>query len=154
MTLSVQKFAVIIFAVIGLILPVQITFEFAFWRALLTFIVNLIVLTLILYIAGLAVVGGERTKLSSAFAIALLGTFVNFVLNMLFALLSLSVELPWEYVFVFRLILSLIVWLSLIKNFYRTGWLGAFAVAILALIIMVVLELVLVPFLVALKILV
>jgi hypothetical protein len=148
----VQKFAVTIFILIGLFLPIQTPLEFAFWRALIIFIADLIVLTLTLYVAGLIIVGGERTKLPSAFAIALLGTFVNFALNVVFVLLSINFS--WEYMLVFRVLLSFIVWLSLIKNFYKTGWLGAFAVAILALIIMVVLEILLVSFLIALRILV
>ena len=109
-------------------------------------------MAVIIYVAGLVVVGGERAKIVRASAIAFLGTFTNFVLSIFFGLLPLSASLSWESIFLFRLLLSFIIWLSLIKNFYKTGWLGAFAVAVLAVIIMVVLELFLTSFLLALKV--
>jgi len=144
-----HKFVLATLALFSLILPAEAPLQFPFWRTLIAFVISLIVLTIILYVAGLVVVGGDRAKLSSAFAITLLGTFVSFVLNMVFTLL-LPVSLSWEYVFIFRAFLSLIVWLSLIKNFYKTGWLGALAVAILTVIIMIVLELLLASLLIAL----
>lgn len=147
-----EKFILITLIIFGLILPIQTPLEFPILRSLIVFIVNLIVLTLILYVAGLAVVGGERAKLSNAFAIAFLGTLINFVLALFFNLLALPIVLSLEYMLIFRLLLSFIVWLSLIKNFYKTGWLGALAVAILTGIIMIVLELLLTSFLLALQI--
>jgi len=135
-------------ALLGLTGPTQLS-QFPYWYHLIAFFVNLIVLTLTLYVAGLVMVGEERTKLSRAFKISFLGTLINSVLNLFFILLPVS--LSWEYALsVFRRFLFFIVWLSLIKNFYRTGWLGAFAVAILALVIMIVLELLLIPFLIGL----
>ena len=137
-----QKFVLAALALFGLILPIQAPLQ-SFWGNLITFVISLIVLTLVLYIAGLIVVGGERARLSSAFGIALLGVFVNFALNVAFNLLLLPINIPLEYLLLIRAFLILLVWLSLIKNFYRTGWLGALAVAILAVIIAVVLELLL-----------
>jgi len=147
-----HKFVLATLGLFSLILPIQAPLEFTFWRTIIFIVVNLIILTIILYIAGLVVVGGDRAKLSSAFAIALLGTFISFALNMAFTLVLIPLSLSWEYVFIFRVFLSLIVWLSLIKSFYKTGWLGALAVAILAVIIAVVLELLLASVLVALLI--
>ena len=147
MNLSVQGFSVAIFTLLCLISPLQTSLQSAYWPILISFIVNLIVLTFVLFVGGLVVVGRQRAKLSSAFAIALIGAFVNFVLGVFF--IVLPVVLVWEYLLVFRVLLSLIVWLSLIKNFYRTGWLGALMVAILTAIIMVVLELLLKSLLVA-----
>jgi len=94
--------------------------------AVVAFIVNLIVMTIVFYIAGIVVVGKQRALLSDAFVISLLGTFVG-ALFVLF--------IPWHLL---GLILSLIIWLLLIKHYYETGWLGALAVAILAIIIYVV----------------
>jgi len=36
-----------------------------------------------------------------------------------------------------------VIWLALIKNFYETGWLGAIAVAVLAVIVFLIISLIL-----------
>lgn len=125
--------------------------QFPFLAPLMVFFVNLIVLILILHFVGLAVVGGEKTKISRAFAIAFLGAFVNFVLTLLFILLPISVVFSWEYTLIFRVFLSIVVLLALIRSFYKTRWLGAIAVAVLVL-VMLVLELFVKDFLLSLKI--
>ncbi|MEM3770359.1 MAG: hypothetical protein QXG76_04150 [Candidatus Bathyarchaeia archaeon] len=90
--------------------------------ALVLFFVELLALTVVLYIAGLIVVGKRRALFSDAFIISLLGT----VLSTVFAILLLG----WIALFV-----GVFVWLLLIKRFYETGWLGALAVGILAIIV-------------------
>ncbi|PIX31559.1 hypothetical protein COZ60_03920 [Candidatus Bathyarchaeota archaeon CG_4_8_14_3_um_filter_42_8] len=90
---------------------------------LVLFLVNLLILAVVLYLAGLVVVGKKRALLSDAFIISLLGT----VLSILFFMF-----LPYRLL---ALILSIIVWLLLIKRLYETGWLGAIAVGILAMVI-------------------
>jgi len=90
--------------------------------ALALFIIELLVLAVVLYLAGLIVVGRRRALLSDAFIIALLGT----VLSTLFVIF-----LP----FWVTIILTVITWLILIKRLFETGWLGAIAVGILAIII-------------------
>ena len=97
---------------------------------LFTFIVGLIVLSLIFYIAGRIVVGGKRALFSDAFVISLLGTIVMNVCLYFFGLLVGA-------------ILSLIVWLLLIRHYYETGWLGAIAVGIMAVIVSVVITILL-----------
>jgi len=97
---------------------------------LFTFIVGLIVLSLIFYIAGRIVVGGKRALFSDAFVISLLGTIVMNVCLYFFGLLVGA-------------ILSLIVWLLLIRHYYETGWLGAIAVGIMAVIVSVVITIIL-----------
>lgn len=92
---------------------------------LFSFIVGLIVLTLVFYIAGRVVVGGKRALLSDAFVISLLGTIVASILGLFLS--------QW-----IGLILSLVVWLLLIRHYYETGWLGSLAVAIMAVIIYIV----------------
>ncbi len=91
--------------------------------ALVWFFVSLLVLAVVLYIAGLIVVGKKRALFSDAFIISLLGT----VLTTLF-----MIFIPYPLII---LILSLFVWLILIKRLFETGWLGAIAVGILAIII-------------------
>ncbi|MCS7095917.1 MAG: hypothetical protein N3F10_02535 [Candidatus Bathyarchaeota archaeon] len=91
----------------------------------LWFIIELLILTLVLYIAGRAVVGEKRAKISDAFIVALLGT----VLSSLF-----TIFIPYGLIAV---LLSILVWLLLIKRLYETSWLGALAVGILAIMIFI-----------------
>lgn len=93
--------------------------------ALVWFFVELFIMTVVLYLAGLIVVGKKRALLSDAFMISLLGT----VLSTLFALF-----IPYGLIALF---LGVFVWLLLIKRLFETGWLGAIAVGILAIIIFI-----------------
>lgn len=92
---------------------------------LVSFIVSLLILTAIFYIAGILVVGKERATLGDAFVISLLGSAVSSICSIFFSPLI-------------GLILSLIVWLLLIRHYYETGFLGALAVSILAVIVFIV----------------
>jgi len=150
MTPLMQKILLLTLVLIGWVLPIHALLEFTFLRILLSFITNLIALTIILYVAGLTIVGDERTKLSRVFVMALLGTAVSLVLSTVVALL-LSVYFSWEYLFAVRIVLYLIMWLSLIEVFYTIEWLRAFAVAVVALGIMLVIELLLASVLLALR---
>jgi hypothetical protein len=87
------------------------------------FFASLFVLTIVFYLAGLLVVGKKRALLSDAFVISLLGTLLSTIFFMFipYGLLALA--------------LSIFTWLLLIKRLYETGWLGAIAVGILAVII-------------------
>lgn len=90
---------------------------------ILLFLTSLIATAILLYLAGLVVVGKKRKLLSDAFIISLLGTILSeaFFLFIPYNLLALA--------------LSLFVWLLLIKRLYKTNWLKATAIGILALII-------------------
>jgi len=120
----------------------------------IAFIVKLIVLTIVFYIAGVLIVGKKRALLVDAFVIALLGIVIS---------TFIMAVLPGMVIFTFDshkfglgsglgLLLSFFVYLLLIRHYYETGWLGALAVAILAVVIFVVLAfvmavLLLIPFL-------
>jgi len=91
--------------------------------SLALFFVSLLVLAVVLYLAGLVVVGRKRALLTDAFIISLLGT----VLSTIFFLF-----IPYRII---ALLLCIFVWLLLIKRLYETGWLDAIAVGILAIII-------------------
>jgi hypothetical protein len=80
----------------------------------------------VLYLAGLVVAGKRRTLLSDAFLISLLGSVLSTVFFMF---------IPYRLI---ALALSIIVWLLLIKRFYKIGWLGAIAVGLLAVIVFLV----------------
>jgi len=117
-------------------------------------IVNITVLTIVFYVAGVIVVGKKRALPSDAFIIALLGIVIT-TFFMAF--------LPGQVIFTFDshklrfgsglgLLISFILYLLLIRHYYETGWLGALTVAILAVITFVVLAfilavLLLIPFL-------
>jgi len=93
---------------------------------LLNFILGLVILTIIFYIAGRIVVGKKRALFSDAFVISLLGTIV------------MSICLSFFKTPLVGAVLSLIIWLLLVKHYYETGWLGAIAVGIMALIVSIV----------------
>jgi len=103
----------------------QISGEAELLFAIVLFIMNLIILTIVFYVAGILVVGKRRALFSDAFVISLLGTIVGNICLLFFP--------P-----IIGLFLALLVWLLLIRHYYETGWLGALAVAILAVIIFVV----------------
>jgi len=121
---------------------------------IIRFIINLAVLTIVLYVAGLIVVGSKRARFSDAFVIALLGIVITTIF---------MAFIPEIVLFSFNgyalrfgaglgLIISFIAYLLLIRHYYETGWLGALAVAVLAVVIFIVLAfilaaLLLIPFL-------
>jgi hypothetical protein len=114
-----------IFAAIGLdeswlnLIPEELRLIFP----LILFIVNLIALAIVLYLAGLIVVGKKRALISDAFIISLLGNILS---------TAFFILIPYR---ILALALSIIVWLLLIKRFYETTWLRAMAVGILAIIV-------------------
>jgi len=103
----------------------QIPGEAELLFAIFLFIMNLIIMTIVFYVAGIIVVGKRRALFSDAFVISLLGTVVGNICLLFFPT-------------IIGLFLALLVWLLLIRHYYETGWLGALAVAILAVIIFVV----------------
>ena len=103
----------------------QIPGEAELLFGVISFIINLVAMTIVFYVAGVIVVGKRRALFSDAFVISLLGTVVANICLLFFP--------P-----VIGLVLSLIVWLLLIRRYYETGWLGALAVAVLAVVIYVV----------------
>jgi len=113
---------------------------------LIAFIIELIAMTIIFYVAGLIVVGQKRALLGDAFVISLLGTVVSTICLLFF---PVWVALPFDSVFRINMgaVLSLIGWLLLIRYYYETGWLGALAVGILAIILFIVILLILDSFL-------
>jgi len=103
----------------------QIPGEAELLFAIFLFIMNLIIMTIVFYVAGIIVVGKRRALFSDAFVISLLGTVVGNICLLFFPT-------------IIGLFLALLVWLLLIRHYYETGWLGALAVAILAVIVFVV----------------
>src|SRR6266702_1972347 len=96
---------------------------------LIVFIIYLLVIGFVLWLAGEIVVG-RRVTFGEALGIAGVGTFL---------VGAIVVFLPG----LFGLILGLLVFLLLVKHYFRTGWLGAIGVGIMAIVVVVVLTFVL-----------
>jgi len=120
----------------------------------IAFVVKLMVLTIVFYVAGVLIVGKKRALFVDAFIIALLGIVIStFIMAFLPGMVLFTFD---SHKFGFGhglgLLISLFVYLLLIRHYYETGWLGALAVAVLAVIVFVVLAfilavLLLIPFL-------
>jgi hypothetical protein len=93
------------------------------WVAIL---INIVVSTLIvapfLWISGRSLVGKDKAKFLDAIWIVLLGIIINAAVTAFFPGLI-------------ALLIVFIVWLGLIKHFFDCGWIMAFAIALIAVII-------------------
>ena len=97
-------------------------------------IVNVIVLSPVLWIAGRLLAGKDKAKFTDALWIVVLGTLIGAVFQ---AFLEGILGLLGS-------IIMLIIWLALVKHFFDTGWLKALAIAIVAIIIYIIIAAILV----------
>ncbi len=98
--------------------------------AILHIIVNTIIIGPVLWLAGRALVGKEKAKFTDGLWIAALGTVVGDIFGFFFS-------------GVIATIVTIIIWLGLIKHFFDCGWGKAILIAIIAIIIFVVITAVL-----------
>ena len=91
-------------------------------------IVNVIVLSPVLWIAGRLLAGEDKAKFTDALWIVVLGTIIGAVFQ---AFLEGILGLLGS-------IIMLIIWLALVKHFFDTGWLKALVIAIVAIIIYII----------------
>jgi hypothetical protein len=91
-------------------------------------IVNVIILSPVLWIAGRLLAGEDKAKFTDALWIVVLGTVIGAVFQ---AFLEGILGLLGS-------IIMLIIWLALVKHFFDTGWLKALAIAIVAIIIYII----------------
>jgi hypothetical protein len=96
-----------------------------FTALLIQIIVGTVILAPVLWLAGRALVGKEKARFLDAIWIILLGTVIGAVVGSFIGGLVAAV-------------IMFIVWLALIKHFFDCGWLTAFAIAIVAVIIFIV----------------
>src|SRR5437867_13291295 len=89
------------------------------------FIIYLIVIGFVLWLAGEIVVG-RRVTFGEALAIAGVGTFL--IGGILFLLSS-----------VLGLVVGFVLFLALVRHYFKTGWFGALGVSIMAVVVGVVL---------------
>ena len=92
---------------------------------LIQIIVSTIILAPVLWLAGRALVGGDKAKFFDSVWIVVLGTIIGAVVNAFIGGLVAA-------------IIMFIAWLALIKHFFDCGWLKAFVIAIIAVIIFVI----------------
>jgi hypothetical protein len=100
-------------------------------QAVIHIIINTIIIGPVLWLAGRALVGKQKAKFTDGLWIAALGTVIGEILR---------------YFFVPGIIVSIvmvIIWLGLIKHFFDCGWLKAFLIAIVAIIIFIIIAAVL-----------
>ena len=110
---------------------------------LLIIIIDLIILWIIIsipaYIAGKIVTAGKST-FGEAMIATLLGPIVYAIV-----LVGVSYFLGaiiGSGAYVLALILALVAWIGVYKSTFRTGWLGAIAIGILAIIIFIILSII------------
>jgi len=96
-------------------------------------IVNVIILSPVLWIAGRLLAGKDKAKFTDALWIVVLGTVIGAVFQAFFPELG-----------ILGLIIVLVIWLALVKHFFDTGWLKALAIAIVAIIIYIIIVAILV----------
>ena len=92
---------------------------------LIQIVVNVIILSPVLWLSGRALVGAKKAKFLDAVWIVVLGTVISAVFNALFSGIIASIIL-------------FVILLGLVKHFFDCGWLKAFIIAVLAAIIFVV----------------
>jgi uncharacterized membrane protein YccC len=103
----------------------MINLDSAIVNLIIQIIVNIIILAPVLWISGRLLVGKDKAKFMDALWIVVLGTVVGGV---------------FQYFFrgIIAAIIVLFIWLALVKHFFDTGWLKAFAIAVVAIIIWIV----------------
>ncbi|MFX0168819.1 MAG: hypothetical protein ACFE89_05590 [Candidatus Hodarchaeota archaeon] len=104
----------------------------------LVLIVNWIVVSFVIMLAGKLVAGMEATFVKSllvSLVASIIGTIAYYVIEMFFPMLG------W-----LSGIIVFLLYLAVIKYYFQTGWIGALLVAIIAIIIWVVLAYVMAAF--------
>jgi cation transport ATPase len=96
---------------------------------LIQIIVGIVVLAPVLWISGRLLAGKDKAKITDAIWIVVLGVVIGAIVGyFIYGLVS------W--------IIMLIVWLALVKHFFDCGWLKAFAISIIAVLIFIVIAVV------------
>ena len=93
-------------------------------------VVGVIIISPVLWPSGRAVVGREKAKVIDAIWIVILGTVIGGIFGFFFTGIIAA-------------IIQLLIWLALVKHFFDTGWLTAFGISILAVIIFAVIAVIL-----------
>lgn len=97
---------------------------------LIRVIVNVIIVAPVLWIAGRLIAGKGKAKFTDAIWIVVLGVVLGVIVGVFLSGLVAA-------------LVMFIVWLALIKHFFDCGWIQAFAIAILAVIIFIIIGVIL-----------
>jgi hypothetical protein len=89
---------------------------------LIHLVVNVVLISPILWISGRLLVGKGQAKFTDALAIVFLGTVIGAVFEFFFTGFIAS-------------LIVLFIWLALVKHFFDCGWLKAFVIAVVAVLI-------------------
>jgi hypothetical protein len=112
---------------------------------LLVFLIGLVILWIVVsipaYVAGKAVTGGRAT-FGSAMGATLGGAIVYAIVWLAVSFFLGAVIGPTAWVF--ALLLAFLAWLAVYRAAFDVGWLSAFAIAILSLVILFIMQLVIV----------
>ena len=92
---------------------------------IINIIVNTIIISPVLWLSGRALVGKQKAKFTDAIWIVILGTVISTFFGAFFSGIIATIIL-------------LIIWLALVKHFFDCGWLKAFVISVLAVIIFAV----------------
>jgi hypothetical protein len=106
---------------------------------LIGLIILWIIVSIPVWLAGKAVTGGKAT-FGEAMLATLAGPIVYFIVSFLVGYFLST--LLGAVAFVFGYILALIAWIWVFKASFRTGWLRAIAIAVLAWVIFIILSIV------------
>jgi hypothetical protein len=120
------------------IIPTEITL-----LGVLAIVIGLVILWIIVsipvYLAGKIVTGGKST-LGEAMAATVLGPVVYFIV--LVGTDFFGGEILGGIAYILGYILAFLAWLWVYKRSFKTGWLGALAIAILAIVVFAIFSLV------------
>ncbi len=94
-------------------------------------LINVIVLSPVLWISGRLLAGKDKAKFTDALWIVVLGTLIGLGFNYFFA------ESLGSLAGIIASIIMLIIWLGLVKHFFDCGWLKALAISIIAVLIFI-----------------
>ena len=90
-------------------------------------IVGIVVVSPVLWLAGRWLVGSDKARFIDAIWIVFLGTAINAIIGALLPGLGLLAA-----------IIMFVIWLALVKKFFDCGWVMAFAISLIAVIIIVI----------------
>ena len=93
-------------------------------------VVNIILLSPVLWISGRLLAGKDKARFLDALWIAILGTVVADLLGIF-------------VVGIIATLIVLVIWIALIKHFFDCGWLKALAIGIIAIIMLAVIAIIL-----------
>lgn len=100
-------------------------------------VINVVVLSPVLWISGRLLAGKDKAKFTDALWIVFLGTLIGIGFNYFFA------ESLGALTGLIAAIIMLIIWLGLVKHFFDCGWLKALAISIVAVLIFMAITVVL-----------